>query len=261
MKFISAISLALAAIPALVSAEYDDPANLPAKTDAAHDQFGYNDCIKRYGASSTKGHCQNVYLNSVHDFCLWAPHKTDTIGNSEARTIAYCMKSGYGTRLIPSGTITGAHFLKTDSYVQITGVGHLKNINIQVGDEGGELDPHGATGAGNPVGGLVYTRAYTGNFERIYEWQNFMSYNEFCFRGCRNGGQYAKEWCPHIYDVMGCFWNEPANYDHGFEQCDGTEGEWPGVYSGSTWYQGQNPTPAAQTAGKSSNCVARATVA
>lgn len=73
--------------------------------------------------------------------------------------------------MIPDGTITGAHFLKTPSYVQVTGVGHLKNLNIQVGDEGGELDPHGATGAGNPVGGLVYTRAYTGNFERILEWQ------------------------------------------------------------------------------------------
>lgn len=87
----------------------------------------------------------------------------------------------------------------------------------------------------------------------------------------------------HIYDVMGCYWNEPANYDKGWvyrsikdlpcnflriadvslclplhhsvwEQCDGTEGQWPGVYSGSTWYQGVKPTPAAQPAGQSSNC-------
>jgi hypothetical protein len=28
-------------------------------------------------------------------------------------------------------------------------------INLQAGDEGGELDPHGATGLGNPVGGNV----------------------------------------------------------------------------------------------------------
>lgn len=54
---------------------------------------------------------------------------------------------------------------------------------------------------------------------------------------------------------MGCTWNEPANYAVGsFDQCDGLEGEWPGVYSGSTWYQGVKPTPKAQKAGKSSNC-------
>lgn len=31
------------------------------------------------------------------------------------------MKSGYGTRLIPDGTITGAHFVKSADFVQITG--------------------------------------------------------------------------------------------------------------------------------------------
>ena len=83
--------------------------------------------------------------------------------------------------------------------------------------------------------------------------QNFMSYREFCIRGCI--GQYAKEWCPHIYDVMGCFWNEPASYSSNvFEQCDGTEGQWPGVYSGSTFYQGQKHTPGPQAPGASSNC-------
>lgn len=60
------------------------------------------------------------------------------------------IQSGHGTRLIPAGTLTGAHFLKTPSYVQVTGKGHLKNLNITPKDEGGELDPHGATGAGNP---------------------------------------------------------------------------------------------------------------
>jgi hypothetical protein len=31
--------------------------------------------------------------------------------------------------------------------------------------------------------------------------------------------------CNHIYDVMGCFWNMPANYDAGvFEHCQGDSG-------------------------------------
>ncbi|PWN36029.1 uncharacterized protein FA14DRAFT_160935 [Meira miltonrushii] len=250
--FKSLIVTALLAI-SMVKADYN-PANLPAKSDPQHGQFGYNDCQKRYGASTPTGHCQNIFINSIKDFCLYAPHKYGpTIGESEARTISYCLKSGYGTRLIPDGTITGAHFLKTPSYVQITGQGDLTKINVLAKDEGGELDPHGATGAGNPVGGLVFTRAFTGDFQQIHEWQNFISYNQFCFRACI--GEYAKEWCPHIYDLMGCDWNEPADYRRGsFDQCDGTEGQWPGVYSGSTWYQGVNPTPPAQAPGSSSNC-------
>ncbi|UZJ51906.1 hypothetical protein CBS101457_001226 [Exobasidium rhododendri] len=253
--------IALLAVLAIASVKADyDPANLPAKTDSAHGQYGYNDCVSRYGASSQTSKCQNAFLNSVKDFCLWAPHSPDqTIGASEAVEVAWCMKSGYGTRLIPNGAIKGAHFLKTPSYVQITGEGDLTKLNIQAKDEGGELDPHGATGAGNPVGGLVFTRAFSGQFQQIHEWQNFMSSSEFCFRGCI--GTYAKEWCPHIYDVMGCYWNEPANYAKGvFEQCDGTEGEWPGVYNGSTFYQGNKKTPAAQAAGSSSDCRSYASI-
>jgi hypothetical protein len=37
--------------------------------------------------------------------------------------------------------------------VQITGYGDFTNMNIPTGDEGGELDPHGAYGSGNPIGG------------------------------------------------------------------------------------------------------------
>lgn len=174
--------------------------------------------------------------------------------------ISYCLKEGYGTRLIPDGTIGGAHFLKTPEFVQVTGTGDLTKINIQGGDEGGELDPHGATGSGNPVGGLVFTNS-RGNWERLSEWSSFVSYDQFCFRACFGESEQSRAYCQHIYDEMGCEWNEPANYDGGvWEECDGEPGEWPGVYSGSTWYQGQSPTPSAQPAGASSNCKSHASV-
>lgn len=68
--------------------------------------------------------------------------------------------------MIPDGTITGAHFIKTPDFVQVTGksafltrascliksfssgVGNLTFLNIPKGDAGGELDPHGADGNG-----------------------------------------------------------------------------------------------------------------
>jgi hypothetical protein len=64
--------------------------------------------------------------------------------------VAWCTKSGRGTRTIPNGTLRGIHFVKTPDYVQITGVGDFTKVNIPRGDAGGEFDPHGADGNGNP---------------------------------------------------------------------------------------------------------------
>ena len=58
--------------------------------------------------------------------------------------VAWCSKSGHGTRLIPAGAITGVQFLKTPDYIQIVGFIDQTKVNITVGDYGGEMDPHGA---------------------------------------------------------------------------------------------------------------------
>mgnify|MGYP007100400240 CR=1 FL=1 len=44
---------------------------------------------------------------------------------------------------MPQGTIKSAHYLQTPHYTQVTGTGDFTKINIQAGDDGGELDPHG----------------------------------------------------------------------------------------------------------------------
>jgi len=80
-------------------------------------------------------------VNSLDDFCLFAPPKPgkgSAIGDSEVNArlsissisanagiqqieVSWCMKDGYGTRLIPDGSIHGAHFVQTPDFVQITG--------------------------------------------------------------------------------------------------------------------------------------------
>lgn len=56
-------------------------------------------------------------------------------------------------------------------YVQIMGYGDFTKLNIPFGDFGGELDPHGATGAGNPVGGNVTTNmTIDGQSIAVAEW-------------------------------------------------------------------------------------------
>lgn len=225
-------------------------------------QVGSNQC-GQWGDSDENSLCQNVFVNSAHDFCLWAPRKGQKeVGDQEEKMVSYCLRSGYGTRLIPEGTLKSVYFLKTDSFVQVTGIGDFTKMHISGGDEGGELDPHGATGAGNPPGGLVFTRnkkGQEGQYVQLKEWNNFMSATEFSIRACWGG--WAQQWCPHIYDEMGSEFNSPGRYEEGtFEDCEGLEGEWPGVYSGSTFYQGDQKTPDAQKPGSSSNCKKYATV-
>jgi hypothetical protein len=72
------------------------------------------------------------------------------VSDTERKAVAYCTKSGRGTRVIPDTTLQGVHFVKTPEYVQITGAGDFTKINIPAGDAGGELDNRGADGKGNP---------------------------------------------------------------------------------------------------------------
>ncbi len=161
-------------------------------------------------------------FQSIDDFCLWAPHTKGTVGDAEASVVSYCLKAGHGSRLMPSGTLTGVHWQNTDRYLQITGTGDFTKLNIPKGDQGGELDPHGADGNGNPKGGLVITN-HRGKNEQILEWTQFISYNQFCIRACyhKDGD---KSWCNHIYDVMGCEWNMPANCKSDWAERSGVRG-------------------------------------
>ncbi|PPQ83495.1 hypothetical protein CVT25_006985 [Psilocybe cyanescens] len=227
--------------------------NLP--TTSQDDQFGTNNCGT---GSSQSSNCQTAWLNSASDFCLWAPPSVGTIGDTERNEVAWCTKSGRGTRTIPNDTLKGVHFVQTPEYVQITGVGDFTKMNIPRGDSGGELDNRGADGKGNPVGGLVYGDTF-GSGLQYHEWTSFISDTEFCFRACV--GPRATTLCNHIYDIMGCDWNMPANYSPDvYEDCNGDTDLPMGVYGTSTWHQGVNPTPPAHPVASSSNCKALPTV-
>jgi len=221
---------------------------LPEKSQKG--QTGINNCGR---TSSQFSECQTLWINDVDDFCLWAPpNPLSAIGDVEENVVAWCTRSGRGTRTIPNHTLKGVHFVKTPDYVQVTGVGDLTKLNILSGDQGGELDPHGADGNGNPVGGLVFGNTF-GDALQYHEWTSFISSTQFCFRACT--GPNAAQNCQHIYDLMGCHWNMPANYDANvFESCDGDNDLPMGVYGTSTWYQGVSPTPPPHPVASSSDC-------
>jgi hypothetical protein len=129
--------------------------------------------------------------------------------------VAWCTKPRNNARVIPDGTITGVSFIKTDAYVQIMGTGDLTKLNINLNDTGGELDPHGAFGSGNPIGGNVTTNVVDGVDEPIQEWMLFIDYNQFCLRACTNANATysAAAMCEHKLDLMGCMFVMPGTYN------------------------------------------------
>ncbi|KAG9011438.1 hypothetical protein FRB90_007279 [Tulasnella sp. 427] len=257
-----AIFAALLAASSAVSAQHYTatytPGNLPNHSEAG--QYGTNNCGT---GSNQESLCQTAYINSIEDFCVWAPPysngKNASIGETERYEVAWCMKDGYGTRLIPDSTIVGAHWVETPDYVQITGNGDFTKLGIPKGDAGGELDPHGADGNGNPIGGLVFGNSF-GQMQQYHEWTSFMSQNEFCFRACKPGPK-AAHLCNHIYDVMGCQWNMPGDYSNGvFDSCMGDSSEPMGIYGTSTFHQGDPSTPAPHAKPATSQCTTTASL-
>jgi len=181
-----------------------------------------------------------AYLVLFLDFCLWAPDKVDSlIADTEGEEVAWCTKPGRGTRLIPAGALRGVQFMKTPDYVQVVGFIDQSLINIKPGDTGGELDPHGADLRGNPLGGLMYSTAWSnGNnnsYQQVIEWHNFMGGDIFCLKACDPAGPNAAKFCQHIYDRIGCLYNAPNTAQNGtFESCQGDNQDYPGIYTDPT---------------------------
>lgn len=67
----------------------------------------------------------------------------------------------------------------------------LATVNVPAGDEGGELDPHGADGLGNPIGGIVLQQSGNTKYQ-LGEWSSFLSDREFSIRACFDGPDAAR---------------------------------------------------------------------
>ncbi|KAH9816727.1 hypothetical protein DFH28DRAFT_186992 [Melampsora americana] len=223
--------------------------NPPYKADPG--SWGYNQCGTK---ASPDSKCQNMYLRSSEDFCLFGPHDLSGVSETEREAVSYCTKDGHGTRLIPPGTFESVHFVHTPHYVQITGRGNFTKINVKAGDDGGELDAAGYDARGNPIGGIVFGR--NNQFEH---WTEFLLPDEFCVRACFKG---PDDWryCNHIYDIMACRWNIPGDYSPGFDDCEGEDVPHPmGEYVQpdgkiKIWKQGDQPTPPPGAPGKLKSC-------
>ena len=220
-------------------------------------------------------------INSADDWCTFGPLDLDLpVSDQEERTVAWCTKPRNNARVIPDGTLTAVHFVKTPLYVQVMALGDFTKIGIKANDSGGELDPHGQYGGGNPKGGDV-TSNVTGKDVFYKEWMNYVGHDIMCFRVCTAGSDQAKPGveCEHELDKMGCPWVMPGDYSPDvFDSCDADPAYPPGYFleDGSTstfqqymtglWtldgkeltftngHKGQSTPSVAQSMPKSSNC-------
>ncbi|RDB27449.1 hypothetical protein Hypma_004080 [Hypsizygus marmoreus] len=234
---LASVSLVSAQLVPLVDKRFSYPDGIPYQVDTDDlvrgRQTGYNRCN-----STTEGQsslCQTSFINSIDDFCLWAPIEPNSIvGNVEGEMVAWCTKKGHGARQIPAEALQGVQFMKTPDYVQVVGFVDQSKINLQADDTGGEMDPHGADLRGNPLGGLLYSNAYgTDNktFTQVIEWHNFIGSGFFCLKACDPAGPNAAHFCEHVYDRIGCQYNAPNAAQNGtFESCKGENQDFPGVY-------------------------------
>jgi len=234
----AAISVANAQGPPLITKRFTWD-NIPYKVDtdtglARGEQLGYNRCNSTTEGPSSL--CQTAYINSLDDFCIWAPATPGhTVGEIEGEMIAWCTNPGHGTRVMPEGTITGVQFTRSPDYVQVVGFMDQTKINMIAGDAGGEMDPHGADLRGNPLGGLLFTNAFTGTYVQAVEWHNFNGGNQFCLKACdASKAPNDARLCEHIYDTQGCGFNAPSGArDKVFESCASNSQNPPGSPNGA----------------------------
>jgi len=193
-----------------------------------------------------------MFVNGIDDFCLWgSPVANGEIGNVEAQVVAYCTKPGHGTRIMPPGTLTSVQFMRTKGYIQVSGQFNQNGIGLDSADYGGELDPHGADLAGNPLGGLVFSSslpATNGTITQVNNWSNFVGSGLFCIKACDNSVT-SPDFCENRFDLIGCDYNMPSDAytTTEFVDCQGDEQMPPGQYVSNgqtlTWSQPASLSP------------------
>ncbi|KAI9486874.1 MAG: hypothetical protein EXX96DRAFT_550909 [Benjaminiella poitrasii] len=82
-----------------------------------------------------------IQVKSETEFCSFLPpHPGDNVSATENKGKAFCTNATLGGEVFPAGFIKSAHFLKTDTYAQVTGRIDRKKYDLKATDEGGQYD-------------------------------------------------------------------------------------------------------------------------
>jgi hypothetical protein len=193
-------------------------------------QYGYNICNST--TRNQQSLCQTMFFNNVTDFGVWgSPNPHETVSDTEGIEVVYSTNPERGSRLIPNGAITGVQWLVAKNYIQV--IVHIDQtaVNFQSTDSGGELDGWAQDGAGNPMGGFVYTNAFGTESQQTPYWTFFEGSGIFGIKICPPNNNQSASYCQHTLDRIGIGYNMPNNAQNGtFEVCQSDNMDIPGVY-------------------------------
>ncbi|WWD03500.1 hypothetical protein V865_001552 [Kwoniella europaea PYCC6329] len=206
-----------------------------------------NDKTKDNSDAQSQSQSKELWLMSHEDFCVYGlseENKGKMLSESVDNVISYCSKSGHGTRLIPDGTLKGVTYVRTPSWVQVSGSGDFSQIGISSDDSGAQFD----SSSHNPQGsGLITSQGG----DPAKDWVTMISGETFCVRACFGDPAF----CPTQYDSLGCYFltSNGVGWDDVWQDCEGDEGDPPGVIDGQTYTPGNGPVPT-QSIPTVSNC-------
>jgi hypothetical protein len=178
-----------------------------------------------------------IAVENERSFCLMIPPRPgELFGPTEHEAIAACYgnpRGALGAISLPSGFIQSAHFLSTDSYVQVTGRMDGATYGMDPNDDGGMIDDAswGIRPTSTCFGYSSYVE-YMGARPGVY-----------CVRCCKSGHDHL---CDATRDRIGCFQGIPGDYGPGFTSTQ--TGSNPGVVGSppSPTNQSRVPQPTVQ---------------
>ncbi|KAG0760393.1 hypothetical protein G6F57_008585 [Rhizopus arrhizus] len=137
----------------------------------------------------------SIQIQSSSEFCSFMPpHSGDDVGGTEDDGIPMCTSSGLGGQTFPTGFIKSSHYVKTSSYVQVTGKIDRSKYGLSSSDGGGQYDNKDIDGV--TCNGYKY-------FVNLIE----PDANQFCIRCCKNQAD-----CKLNISTKGCESIVPGNY-------------------------------------------------
>ncbi|WVQ67136.1 uncharacterized protein L199_005331 [Kwoniella botswanensis] len=197
--------------------------------------------------SDAQSQSKELWLMSHEDFCVYGlseENRGKMLSESVDNVISYCSKSGHGTRLIPDGTLKGVTYVRTPSWVQVSGSGDFSQIGISPDDSGAQFD----SSSHNPQGSSLITSQ---GGDPAKDWVTMISGQTFCVRACFGDPAF----CPTQYDSLGCYFltSNGVGWHDVWQDCEGDEGDPPGLIDGQTYTPGIGPVPT-QSIPAVSNC-------
>ncbi|WWC64432.1 uncharacterized protein I303_107042 [Kwoniella dejecticola CBS 10117] len=232
-KYLILLSLAQGV---LVSSQYVPPQAYPGTYPINTRTHNTNHTLFARGDESDS---KELWLMSHDDFCIYGlPNQSQNegkrISESMEGVVSYCSKSGHNTRLIPDGTLRGVTYVRTPSWVQVSGSGDFTKIGLSQDDAGGQFD----SSLHSPEGARLTTSE---GDDPAQDWVTMISAETFCVRACFGDPAY----CPTQYDSLGCYFltSNGVGWDDVWQDCEGDDGSPPGVIDVQTYTPGNGPVP------------------